>query len=348
LLLEKYLLQKNSNWPRKFNLRGFSINKGSVLMPDQRLKQTEFAAWMGIIITLLLAVMKGSVGLLSHSRALIADAVYSASGAVGSMVIRIGSRAAKKSLHEDPPYTSGKTEAAAAIIVSMLFLVVGVEIGISAVKTIIRGVSDPPEGIAVIALVVSISAKEAMFRYKYALGKKIANQALIASAWEHRTDMYASFIALAGVTGALIAQSLVMKSFYIFDTIASFFIALLLIKMGYKRIMESIHSSIGLVIQPSEAAELMSTVLNIKGVITVDELRAREHGHYVLVDVKISVNPKISVYEGHDIARLVKQQLMKRFTHVSDVFIHVNPYDPGYPYKNNVDPDQDENASLLH
>jgi divalent metal cation (Fe/Co/Zn/Cd) transporter len=80
----------------------------------------------------------------------------------------------------------------------------------------------------------------------------------------------------------------------------------------------------------------------------VDELRAREHGHYVLVDVKISVNPKISVYEGHDIARLVKQQLMMRFTHVSDVFIHVNPYDPGYPYKNNVDPDQDENASLLH
>jgi cation diffusion facilitator family transporter len=317
-------------------------------MSDQRLKQTEFAAWMGIIITLLLAVMKGTVGLLSHSRALIADAVHSVSGAAGSLAIQIGSRAAKKSLHEDPSYTSGKTEAIAAIIVSMLFLVVSLEIGISAVKTIIRGVSDPPKGIAVIALVVSISVKEAMFRYKYALGKKMASQALIASAWEHRSGMYSSFIALVGVTGALIGQSLEMKFFYILDTIASFFIALLLFKMGYKRILESIHSSVGHIIQPSEAAELMSTVQRIKGVITVDELRAREHGHYVLVDMKISVNPKISVYEGHDIARLVKQQLMKRFIHVSDVFIHVNPYDPGYPYKNNVDPDQDENASLLH
>jgi cation diffusion facilitator family transporter len=317
-------------------------------MSDQRLKQTEFAAWMGIIITLLLAVMKGTVGLLSHSRALIADAAHTASAAAGSMAIRIGSRSAKKSLQIEPSYPSGKTEAIAAIIVSVLFLVVGAEIAISAVKTIIRGVSDPPEGIAVIALVVSISVKEAMFRYKYTLGKKIASQTLMASAWEHRTDMYASFVALVGVTGALIAESLKMKSFFIFDTIASFVIALLLLKMGYKRIIESIHSSVGHVIQLSEAGELMSTVQKIKGVITVDELRAREHGHYVLVDVKISVNPKISVYEGHDIARLVKQQLMKRFTHVSDVFIHVNPYDPGYPYKNNVNPDQDESATLLH
>jgi divalent metal cation (Fe/Co/Zn/Cd) transporter len=89
-------------------------------------------------------------------------------------------------------------------------------------------------------------------------------------------------------------------------------------------------------------------VQKIKGIITVDELRARERGHYVLVDVKISVNPKISVHEGHEIARLVKQQLLKRFIHVSEVYIQVNPYDPGFPYKNNVDPDQSENASILH
>jgi len=45
---------------------------------------------------------------------------------------------------------------------------------------------------------------------------------------------------------------------------------------------------------------------------------------------------------------LVKQMLMKRFIHISDVFIHVNPYDPGYPYKNNADPEHDNYPSLLH
>ena len=317
-------------------------------MSEQRLKQAESIAKVDIIITLLLIIVKGVIGVISHSRALIADAAYSASVVAGALADLMGSRVSKESTKEDQSYGSSKSEAITTIIVAVLILVVGVEIAISAVKTIIHGVTEAPRGIAVIAIVVSLLAKKIMFHYKYDLGKKAANQAIMASAWEQRTAMYPSFIALVGVTAALIGQSLEMPSLYVFDTIASFFIALLLFKLGYKMVLESIYSSVDRKIHPEDAIELMSTVQRIKGVINVDELRAREHGHYVLVDVKISVNPKISVHEGHDIARLVKQQLMKRFIHVSDVFIHVNPYDPGYPYKNNVDPDQDESASLLH
>jgi cation diffusion facilitator family transporter len=317
-------------------------------MADQRFKQAEFAAWVGIIGNLLLAIMKGAVGLLSNSKALIADAAHSASDVAGSLAVLIGLRAAKKPPDEDHPYGHGKAESIAAIIVSVLLLVVGVEIGISAVKTMMNGVSEPPRSFAVIAIVISIVVKEAMFRYKYNLGKKLASQALIANAWEHRSDVYSSFAALAGVAGALIGKSLNIEQLYLLDPLASLFVALILLRMGYKLVMESIHNTLDHVMHAEDAAELISTVQKVKGVITVDELRAREHGHYVIVDVKISVNPKISVHEGHDIAKHAKQQLMKRFIHVSDVFIHVNPYDPGYPYKNNVDPDQDESQSLLH
>jgi cation diffusion facilitator family transporter len=318
-------------------------------MSDQRFKQAEFAAWAGIIGNVLLAVMKGAVGLLSNSKALIADAAHSASDVAGSLAVLIGLRAAKKPPAEDHPYgRHGKAESIAAIIIAALLLVVGVEIAISAVKTIRLGVSEPPKSFAIIAIVISILVKEAMFRYKYNLGKKLASQALITNAWETRSDVYSSFAALAGVAGALIGRSLGMEQLYLLDPLASFFVALLLLRMGYKLVMESIHHTLDHVMHAEDAAELVSTVQKIKGVITVDDLRAREHGHYVIVDVKISVNPRISVLEGQDIARNAKQQLMKRFIHVSDVFIHVNPYDPGYPYKNNVDPDQEESQSLLH
>jgi cation diffusion facilitator family transporter len=317
-------------------------------MSDQRFKQAEFAAWAGIIVNIGLAIMKGTVGLLSNSKALIADAVHSASDVAGSLAVLIGLRVARMPPDEDHPYGHGKAESIAAIIVSVLLLVVGVEIGISAVKTVIHGVTAPPKGIAIIAIIISILVKEAMFRYKYNLGKKLSSQALIANAWEHRSDVYSSIAALAGVTGALLGDVFKLKSLYILDPMASFFVALLLLRMGYKLVMESIHNTMDHVMHAEDAAELIATVLKTKGVITVDNLRAREHGHYVIVDVKISVNPKISVHEGHDIARIVKQQLMIRFIHISDVFIHVNPYDPGYPYKNNVNPDQDETPSLLH
>jgi cation diffusion facilitator family transporter len=317
-------------------------------MSDQRIKQAEFAAWLGIIGNILLAIMKGTVGLLGNSKALIADAAHSAFAVAGSFADLNGLRTAKKPPDDDYPYGHGRAESIAAIIISVLLLVVGVEIAISAVKTIVHGVSAPPHSFAIIAIVISIVVKEAMFRYKSNLGKKTASQALIANAWEHRSDVYSSFAALVGVAGALIGKSLGMEQLYLLDPLASLFVALLLLRMGYKLVMGSIHHTLDHVMHAEDAAELVSTVQKIKGVITVDDLRVREHGHYVIVDVKISVNPKISVHEGHDIARNAKQQLMKRFIHVSDVFIHVNPYDPGYPYKNNVDPDQDESQSLLH
>ncbi|MDB5053422.1 MAG: cation transporter [Bacilli bacterium] len=317
-------------------------------MSEQRFKQAEFAAWLGIIGNIFLAIMKGVVGWLSNSKALIADAVHSASDVAGSLAVLIGLRTAKLPPDEDHPYGHGKAESIAAIIVSVLLLVVGVEIGISAVKTVIHGVSSPPKGFAIIAIVASIVIKEAMFRYKYKLGKKLSSQALIANAWEHRSDVYSSLAALAGVLGALIGKYYSVEQLYILDPLASLFVAVLVLNMGYRLVMESIHNTMDHVMHAEDAAELINTVQKIKGVITVDDLRAREHGHYVIVDVKISVNPKISVLEGHDIARLVKQQLMKRFIHVSDVFIHVNPYDPGYPYKNNVDSNQDDMPILLH
>ena len=76
-----------------------------------------------------------------------------------------------------------------------------------------------------------------------------------------------------------------------------------------------------------EAADFVTAVQKIHGVITVDDLCAREHGHYVVIEMTISVNPRLSVWEGHEVSKKIKLQLMKQYHHVTNVFIHVNPYD---------------------
>jgi cation diffusion facilitator family transporter len=329
--------------------RGFSIRlKGVAFVTDDRFQKAEFAAWVGIGGNIALAVLKGFIGIKAGSKALIADAVHSASDVAGSFAVLIGLRAAKLPPDEDHPYGHGKAESIASIVVSVLLLLVGVEIGISAVKTLWNGVHSAPHSYALIAIGISIVVKEVMFRYKNNLGKKLGSQALIANAWEHRSDVYSSIAALIGVLGALAGNYLDIPLFYYFDPAAGLFVSLLVLKMGYNLVVEAIHNAFDHVLHHEDAAELISTVQRVKGVITVDDLRAREHGHYVIVDIKISVNPKISVIEGHDIARSAKQHLMKRFIHVSDVFVHVNPYDPGYPYKHSIDPEQDDFPTLVH
>ncbi|MEK3882719.1 cation transporter dimerization domain-containing protein [Paenibacillus sp. PL2-23] len=95
------------------------------------------------------------------------------------------------------------------------------------------------------------------------------------------------------------------------------------------------------------AHELMQVVQRVEGVVTVQSLKAREQGHYVVADIIISVNPRITVQEGQEIAKRVKTLLMHRFVHLTDVSVYVEPYDPGYPYKSNHDPNQEQMPTLL-
>lgn len=95
------------------------------------------------------------------------------------------------------------------------------------------------------------------------------------------------------------------------------------------------------------AEELMAVVQRVEGVVTVQSIRAREQGHYVVAEIVISVNPRITVLEGQDIAKRVKLLLMHRFLHLTEVSIYVEPYDPGYPYKSNHDPNQEQMPTLL-
>lgn len=315
---------------------------------EERFKRAETAAWIGILVNIALALMKGIVGFISGSKALIADAANSASDVAGSFAVLLGIRASRLPPDRDHPYGHGKAESIAAIIVSVLLMLVGIELAISASKAIYSGVTEAPKWFAMVAIAVSIAVKETMFRYKYRLGKEISSQALIANAWDHRSDVFSSIAAFIGVGGALIGKYWGIEWLYYFDPIAGLVVAGLVIIIGYRLVMESIHSTLDHVLHDEDSEELLKSVLRTKGVITVDNLRAREHGHYVIVDVKISVNPKISVLEGHDIARSVKLNLMDRFAHVSDVFVHINPYDPGYPYKNNVDTEENNMPNVLH
>jgi cation diffusion facilitator family transporter len=111
------------------------------------------------------------------------------------------------------------------------------------------------------------------------------------------------------------------------DPGAGVLVSLLVMRMAWKLGKESIHNTLDHVLHEEDALELRKTAEKVKGVIQVDELHAREHGHYVIVDIKISVDPCLTVEEGHAIGKSVKETLIQQHEHVQNVLIHVNPYD---------------------
>ncbi|MFC6331546.1 cation transporter dimerization domain-containing protein [Paenibacillus septentrionalis] len=93
--------------------------------------------------------------------------------------------------------------------------------------------------------------------------------------------------------------------------------------------------------------DIKNVVLRMMGVIAVESCEAREQGHYVVATLTINVNPKITVQEGYEIGQRVRWLLMHRFTHLTDVVIHVKPFAPEYPYKSNETGSQEEFSTIL-
>ncbi|PYZ94146.1 cation-efflux pump [Salipaludibacillus keqinensis] len=291
---------------------------------DIRYKKVRFGAWIGIIGNIVLAVLKGVIGVIADSRALVADAVHSASDVVGSVAVLIGIRAAKLPPDRDHPYGHGKAETVTAIIVAVLLFIVGVEIAIGAVRSFFEPIAVPGM-IAIYAVIFSIIIKEMMFRYKIFLGKKYRSDALVTDAWHHRSDVFSSLAALVGIGASIFGGAMNIDWLVYMDPAAGIFVSLLIMKMSWKLGGEAIHNTLDHVLHEEDTEDMLRKVKAVEGVLKVDEFLAREHGHYVIVDLKISVNPDISVEEGHSIGKSVKRILMED-GYVQDVRVHINPY----------------------
>ncbi|MHC0552597.1 cation diffusion facilitator family transporter [Salinicoccus sp. CNSTN-B1] len=265
--------------------------------------------------------------MLGNSKALIADAVHSASDVLSSLAVLIGIRASRKPPDEEHPYGHGKSENVATLIIAILLIVVGFEIIYNSVRSLISGpVESETTLIALYIIIFSVVVKEALFQYKHRLGTRIKSPALIADAWHHRSDAISSLVALVGIGLTIVGSAFNIPALGYLDPIASAVIAIIIMYMGYQLAKEAVSVSLEVVLNEDETQDMREAVLAVDKVRNIDNLSARSHGSYVIIDIKIAVDARMTVEEGHHVARAVKQLLMRQFEEVQDVNVHVNPY----------------------
>ena len=300
------------------------------------------APWLSIIGHFALVLLKGGVGYLSGSKALLADAAYSFSEAAKSFTSLVGSNVRKQPLPEQRITDQRKIDSTVTVVAAVLILLISLQMGWSAAKTIYAGVPTPPESYTLIVVVVAIFLRWLFTRFFDRSNNVSTNSRNTQSA------VVPSAIVFGGVSVSWLAGQLNMPQLYIFDPLASVYISIIVIRNGLRLVTQLLEPTVKTELPQEDTEPLMVAVQRIKGVIAVDDIRAKEHGHYVVIDVSIRVNPRISVMEGHEIAKSIKLQLMSRFHHVADVCIHVQPFDLGYPYKHNMETGANELPTVIH
>lgn len=288
-------------------------------MDDQyRYKEIKKASIVSIIGNIVLTVLKGIIGYIAGSTALVADALHSASDLFGSIVLLQGLKIAHRPPDETHPYGHHRAESITSKLLSIILAVTAIGIGNEAIKILRSGDIIPPKSIAVYIALISVVFKEAMYQYTVRIGKKVRSSAVIADAWNHRSDALSSIATVIGISGAILG-------FPFMDPIAGIVVSILILKTALSIYIEAIHS----LMDTAPAKEILDSIRNAankaSGVKSVQDVKVRQYGSKYVVDMKICVDPKITVEEGHGAAARAKRNILSDNVDVLDVLIHVNP-----------------------
>jgi cation diffusion facilitator family transporter len=288
-------------------------------MPKINLLDSKTCTLLGLAANVGLAIFKLLAGIFGFSYALIADGIHSFSDCLATGGVYIGLRIGEKPADESHPYGHGNAETIAAFLIALVVLATGIFVGVSAVQLVAHEQFETPGTIALIAAAISIVAKEGMFRYTLKVGESNNSPAVIANAWDHRSDAYSSVAALAGILGARLG-------FWYLDPIAGILVSALIIKMS----ITLLRPNIGILMdeRPDTAIldKITATVRGVPGVRAIDSLKAHRRGPTFTIDIEIAVDDKLTVEQGHQVASEVKSRLLSGVQHTQDVMVHVNPY----------------------
>ncbi|RQW87340.1 MAG: cation transporter [Geobacter sp.] len=286
---------------------------------EDRFADAERVIWIGFWLNALLMIMKLACGHFGDSEAVFADGVESACDFIAIISVLIALRIGKRPLDGTHPYGHGKAESIAAMVVSLVIFLTGVWILGRSCLTIVRGAYPSPELIAVLAAAVTIGVKEFLYRFSVRIGSRLGSPALLAIAKDHRKDAITSIATLVGVTGAFFGIGFL-------DPLAAGLTSLFIFHIGYETFRSAAHDLMDG--RPSESLisgiHLLSEA--VEGVEHVHEIRARRSGQYVIVDLKLDMDPEMTVKKSHEISTLVKKSIFKNFPNVGDVMIHINPH----------------------
>lgn len=270
-----------------------------------------------------LAIIKIIVGIIGNSQVLISDAINSISDVVTNIVVYVSAIFSRKERDKEHPYGHEKIDSVISIFLGIAILVTAFEVGKNALITLynylFNGYLIPnPKWFVLIVVIITILFKEFLFQKTRRDAKKAKSSALMAQAWDHRSDTLASFGAIIGITGAMVGWSFL-------EPIASFVIALFIFRVGYKIISLGISQVVDTSADDLTCKQIKEIIFEHEEVKSLDDIKTRKFGMKVYVDLEIGLEASMTLEKAHAIAEMLHDEVENRIPEVIHCMIHVNP-----------------------
>ncbi|MDO4502782.1 MAG: cation diffusion facilitator family transporter [Coriobacteriia bacterium] len=299
---------------------GTKDTAATTVTADDYQRTTGKLAVVGIAGNCALTAFKLIAGIVGNSAAMVSDAIHSLSDVLATAIAYAGTKLGQKAPDESHPYGHDRFECLASILLGVILVVTGVGIGYGGVMALLSGAaeSSAPSVIALVAAVVSILTKEAMFQYTRHHARRIKSSAFEADAWHHRSDAMSS-------VGALIGIGASMAGFHAGDAIAAIVICLFIFKVAWEVIMGAVNNLLDTPCGPETQAAIRTTLEAVPGIQRIDVLRTRAFGSKIFVDAEVALDGSLTLTQAHNIIEEAHDQVEQDFPDVRHIMIHPNP-----------------------
>ncbi len=276
-----------------------------------------------IIANSFLAAIKLVGGTIGNSSVLITDAINSISDIATNLVVFVSAKFSKKERDAVHPYGHDKFDSMVSIFLGVALIITAFEVGKNAFTKLYNVifndlVIEVPAYYTIIVVFITLVIKEILYRKTKIDAKKANSQALLAQAWDHRSDTLTSIGALIGILGAIFNLGFL-------DPIASLFILFFILKLGFKIVKTGVSQVVDEAAGNEQVEAIKKIVLRDDKVLSIDEIKTRLFGVKYYVDLEISLDKMLSLNDAHKIAEKIHDDIENELSDVIHCMIHVNP-----------------------
>lgn len=283
-----------------------------------RFKSAKKASTLGIIGNIFLLIIKGIIGIITKSQAMIADSLNSAGDIFSSLMTYIGNKIASQPKDEDHNLGHGKAEYIYSLLISIVMILTSVIIIKDGALSLINNKKYAYSNWLIIVCIITIIIKLSLYIYTYKIGKKYNNLLIKANSKDHINDCILT-------TCNLISCVLAKQNIFIFDGIVGIIIGLWILITGIKIYKESYDVLMDKAISNETKQEVYKIIKQHKEIKRIQHFNSTPIGYMYQISVTIYVDGNLTTFESHEIADNLEKEITKSIDEIYLAVIHVNP-----------------------
>lgn len=300
-----------------FLIKTFIRDSEQVHDPAVRERYGILSGVVGILLNLLLSAGKLCAGVLSASISITADAFNNLSDAGSSVVTLVGFKLAGQKADDGHPFGHGRLEYLTGLLVSLVILLVGLELGKSSIEKILHPEPVSFSVVSVIILAISILVKLWMCLFNRRLGRRIGSAAMAATAADSLSDVAATSAVLAGtLVGRMTGLAI--------DGWVGALVAVFILRAGWGAAKDTINPLLGQNPDPELVRNIQTTVLSHPQVTGMHDLIIHDYGPgRSMMSFHAEVPIDSDIMEAHDVIDHIERELKDRFG--IETSVHMDP-----------------------